>query len=72
MNLFQYRHVVTTMSIDTIVLNDSSAPLRGVKKVQFGILSPEEIVSDAFRTCRIKTLAREHTWLIEVCNRARA
>lgn len=40
--------------------NDSKAPLRTVKKVQFGILSPDEIVSISFRSL--------YTSLDYICN----
>ena len=41
-------YVCHTMYLNLAINSrDSSAPLRPVKKVQLGILSPEEIVSDA-------------------------
>ena len=40
--------------------NDSSAPLRQVKKVQFGIFSPDEIVSR--RSCVARTCAPSCNW----------
>lgn len=43
-------------------LENSSVPLKPVKRVQFGILSPEEIVSvDSFLTYVWSTLAENDT-----------
>lgn len=66
--VFKYRHVVCIMSINA---SHSNSPSRGVKKVQFGILSPEEIVSDIFRVCRVKHERASSHVLARSVNRAR-
>lgn len=42
-----------------MAMADSKAPVRLVKRVQFGILSPDEIVSDCKCLCRFSTSEKE-------------